>query len=252
MAKRKTKPSDLDRRLDRLWGNGDRPARGPKPALSLDTVIQTGIEVADGAGIEAVTMGRVAEKLGVTTMALYRYVPGKEALVDLMVQAALGAPPQGVPDDWRASLEAWARADRAIMETHPWLLHLTPCSPMGPNWLAWLEAGLAALKNTGLAASEMMAVMAIVDGHVRNMAQMARGVLCDREGKAAEWRESFARVLQRVSADTRYPTLAQLVATGAFMDKTDKFEFGLQRVLDGIATLIEARAAGAIRVTASH
>lgn len=245
MAKPKSGKSSLDCRADLLWGTGERHGRGPKPGLTLDRIVQTGIELAASEDLHAVTMCSVGEQLGVTTMALYRYVPGKEALIDAMVQAALGSPPQVDRGAWRAGLERWARADRAIFGRHPWLLDLATCAPVGPNWLAWLEAGLLALSDTGLTPAEMIAVVGVLDGHARSDAQTARGVVRDPRGSgwAEEWHASFFRVLERNINNPRYPTLSRLVTSGAFNEEGDEFEFGLQRVLDGIETFIQARRA---------
>ena len=58
--------------------------------MSLEGIAQAGIEIADAEGIAAVTMERVADALGFTKMSLYRYVPGKNELVALMIDSALG------------------------------------------------------------------------------------------------------------------------------------------------------------------
>ena len=235
--------------MDLLWGREERPGRGPKPSLTLERIVQSGVALADKGGVRAVTMDRVADALGVTTMALYRYLPGKEPLIDAMLQAALGEPPPVEPADWRGSLERWARADRAVFEAHPWLLDLVPCTPIGPKWLAWLEAGLQSVSQTGLAPNEMLAAVSVVDGYVRYDAQMERGcAMHDPRYKASaeEWRACFARVLERVIADDHFPILSGLVASGAFDQPGDQFEFRLQRVLDGLGALIAQRAAAVV------
>src|SRR5690349_10100499 len=86
-----------------LWGKqpDDGPRRGPKPAFTLEQITRTGIEIADADGITALTMQRVADELGFTKMALYRYVPGKDELVALMTDAALGDPPPLTGRGWR-------------------------------------------------------------------------------------------------------------------------------------------------------
>src|SRR5262247_1427411 len=75
---------DLPRRrsFDLLWGSRERPRRGPKPGLNLDAIVGAAIHVVEVEGLAALTMGRIAEELEVTTMALYRYVPGKYELID--------------------------------------------------------------------------------------------------------------------------------------------------------------------------
>src|ERR1700729_1512024 len=80
--------------LDLLWGTRDRPRRGPRPSLSLDRIVAEAIALADEEGLANLSMQHLAERLGCAKMALYRYVPGKSELVALMVDAALGDPPE--------------------------------------------------------------------------------------------------------------------------------------------------------------
>jgi len=80
--------------LDLLWGTRDRPRRGPRPSLSLDRIVAEAISLADAEGLANLSMQHLAERLGCAKMALYRYVPGKSELVALMVDTALGDPPQ--------------------------------------------------------------------------------------------------------------------------------------------------------------
>jgi AcrR family transcriptional regulator len=236
------------RRRELLWGPGERATRGPKPALTRDRVVAAGIEIADRDGLTALTMRRVADEVGFTTMALYRYVPGKDELIDLMVDAAIGPPPPP-PDeglgDWASELKQWARADLEILRRHPWLLELIARAPQGPNWFAWFEWALRALSQTGLAPAEMLAVIALVDGHVRATAQvflaMARAE--QATGTPGAWEAGFGAAMERVVGDARFPTLTSLAAAGGFQPAAasdDHFEFGLERLLDGIATYIES------------
>ena len=85
--------SPLPPRLQLLWGLQERPRRGPKPGLSLERIVDAAIGLADAGGLAAVSMARVAAELGFTTMSLYRYVPTKDDLLELMVDAASGLPP---------------------------------------------------------------------------------------------------------------------------------------------------------------
>ena len=81
--------SDPIRGLVLLWGRRERPTRGPKPALDIERIVRAGVEVADAEGLEALSMRKVAGRLGVGTMSLYRYVPSKQELLDLMFDATL-------------------------------------------------------------------------------------------------------------------------------------------------------------------
>ncbi|MFE5998159.1 TetR/AcrR family transcriptional regulator C-terminal domain-containing protein [Streptomyces sp. NPDC056454] len=87
-----TGSGDIARSLELLWGTGDRPSRGPKPGLTLDRIVTAAVAVADAEGLSAVSMRRLSTELGTGTMSLYRYVPGKAELLDLMLDRVLGEP----------------------------------------------------------------------------------------------------------------------------------------------------------------
>src|SRR6202035_474722 len=109
--------------LDLLWGRRGRGQRGPKPGLSIDAIVAAAIRLADAEGLEAVSMARVAEQLGFTTMSLYRHVSSKEELLQLMWNgSAQGAEELVITgDDWRARLRVWGMVQREMMDRHPWI-----------------------------------------------------------------------------------------------------------------------------------
>jgi AcrR family transcriptional regulator len=192
-------------------------------------------------------MQSVAKELGFTTMALYRYFPSKDALIDAIVDAAWGAPPQrpGPKGTWREEVERWAWAKRQVMISRPWLGELPfIVAPHGPNWLSWLEAAVEALALTGLAGAEVFDLLHALDGYVRGGSDtaislakaQARGV------SMQEWKAAVAVDLVRAVGNPRYPTLSALIVSGLDRENTveDNFEFGLQRVLDGIETYVES------------
>src|SRR5262245_7512878 len=76
---------DPNRTIELLWGTRDRASRGPKPGLTVDRIVAVALALADQVGLEGLSMRAVAERLGVGTMSLYRYVPGKAELLDVMV-----------------------------------------------------------------------------------------------------------------------------------------------------------------------
>ena len=89
---------DLARTLSLLWRETEPPRRGPRPRHSVDDVVEAAIAIADADGLDAVTMRAVAERLGISPMSLYTYVPGKAELLDLMLDAIyLAMPRQAVP-----------------------------------------------------------------------------------------------------------------------------------------------------------
>jgi len=187
-------------------------------------------------------MRGVAEQLGVAVMSLYRHVPGKDELVELMLDTALGDPPAPDPRaTWRTQLIRWARANLDLYRRHPWLLEaVVSRPPIGPNRLSWFDAALQAVAALGIGTRQRVSVVVLVDSYVRGAAQLAVSVHRPAKGAriaAAEWATLYSRVLRRVVTEQSYPALAKLVTAG-FFDKpdprTDDFEFGLRRVLDGI------------------
>ena len=100
--------------------------RGPGRSLSVDAVVDAGLALADADGLAAVTMRAVARHVGVSTMSVYTYVPGKAELLDLMHDAVLGELPTDyrAHGDWRSATEASVRDVWALYERHPWMLHI--------------------------------------------------------------------------------------------------------------------------------
>ncbi|GFJ93720.1 TetR/AcrR family transcriptional regulator [Phytohabitans rumicis] len=98
----------LRRTIDLLWGEWARPARGPKPSLTLDRIVDAAIALADREGIDALSMRRVAAELGAGTMSLYRHVPGKAELLALMLDKV--SDPGRRPPAWQVPAgEPWWR-----------------------------------------------------------------------------------------------------------------------------------------------
>ncbi|MDI1462576.1 TetR/AcrR family transcriptional regulator [Catellatospora sp. KI3] len=242
--------SALPPNIAAAWGLRERPGKGPRPALSLDLVVAAAIRVARADGIGAVSMSRVATEAGVSTMALYRYVRAKNELLELMVDAAVGSPPQHDPElDWRAGLARWAWAVRASFQRNPWMLRV-PISgpPATPNQLAWLDAGLRYLTGTGLTPAQQMSVILLLSGYVRNEASLGADLQAGPLGAAGTAAEDpmaeYGRMLRLLVDPARFPSLSQVVASGV-LDRADgpddEFVFGLDRILDGIAVLTAAR-----------
>jgi AcrR family transcriptional regulator len=223
-----------------LWEPQPAPRRGPRPTLSLEVIARTGIEIADRDGLTAVTMQKVADALGVTKMALYRYVPGKVELVALMTEAAVGEAPHldTSPNGWRAQLQEWARTlfDRFVR--HPWALETTVgARSIGPHEVGWMERAVAALSGTGLHGGEMLDVTATLAGHVRAMAQQVSAV-----DDAPERTMAAAVTALLHGREERFPAVTAALESAARHDSQDAaLDFGLARILDGVELLVASR-----------
>jgi AcrR family transcriptional regulator len=187
-------------------------------------------------------MQRVAAQLGVTKMALYRYVPGKAELVALMVDAAIGPYPQvrAGRSGWREQLEDWARELIHVFRQHPWALDAT-VGPriMGPAELSWLERAVSSLDGTKLNGAERMDAAVLLVGHIRGISQQARAT-----GPAGNPEAQLGAILGDLmqAHGERFPALtAALTSTAQSHGQDQAWEFGLQRILDGLAVLIDER-----------
>ncbi|MET9441581.1 TetR/AcrR family transcriptional regulator [Streptomyces sp. NPDC006610] len=241
---------DIGRTLELLWDLGRRPSRGPRPGLTLERIVETAVEIADREGLAAVSMRRIATELGTGAMTLYRYVPGKAELLDLMLDRVQrpSQDPEALGDGgWRAALEALGRATLALYRRHPWLLQVNQSRPvLGPSAIEGTEKVLSRIRPMGLSDAELVSAILVVDNYVVGA---ARTRLYQEEAERssgltdAEFWQAQVPVLEKVMASGRYPVMASLSAE-AWGPDFDHFEFGLQRILDGLEALVARRAAG--------
>jgi AcrR family transcriptional regulator len=240
--------SAVRRSLQLMWGGVPEPTRGPKPGLEIGTIVRAAIDLADAEGLVALSMRRIAAALGVGAMSLYRYVPGKAELVDLMVDEVFGenlATGSAVEGDWRGRLEAFGRQEWALYFRHPWMLQIAHGRPMlGPNSMRSTDIALRALDDIGLTEDEMLAAVVTVSSFVAGLAKTTLEAVqaADRTGISdEEWWEIQGEYVGPAVVAGELPMLTKVGEAGAFNSEFDNFEFGLQRVLDGLGVLIEAR-----------
>lgn len=243
---------DLRRSIALLWGVPGAGRRGPKPSRSVEEVVSAAVALADAEGLAALSMRRVAETLGLSPMALYTYVPSKAELVDLMVDRVaveISEPGPGLTG-WREKVEHLARQRWSMAQHHPWLLQVgVHRPPLGPNILAKIESTLQALDGQGLTEFEMNHFTALILNYVRGSARAAldaREVERESGLTDAQWWALNAELLEGLMEPERYPTTTRVgaaykAADQVGLDPASDFEFGLQRVLDGIAVFIDRR-----------
>ncbi|WP_327355181.1 TetR/AcrR family transcriptional regulator [Streptomyces sp. NBC_01304] len=236
--------------LEMAWGLRERPSKGPKPGLSLERIVDAAVALAASEGLAAVSMGRVAKELGVSTMSLYRYVGAKDELYILMLEAVTPEPPAPPGDvtGWRDLLAHWARSQRAIFHRNLWVLRI-PVSgpPASPRQLAWMEGGLSALAGTGLEEGEKLGLLMLVGGFVRNEATIMSDIdaaLTESGATPDQMMGGYARTLAALTDPEGFPAITRVLASGVLQhaDEPDaEFDFGLDRLLDGIEVLVNSR-----------
>jgi AcrR family transcriptional regulator len=211
--------------------------------------------VADADGLDAVSMARVASELGFTTMSLYRYVSSKDELLQLMWNAsAQGAESLVLEgDDWRSRLRMWTLVQRTMLDRHPWITQMPMAAPpFGPNSLTFVERGLESLAGTGLADPDKLRIIGLLSSYTLSEARMAYDATRARaegpttapgQDAGAAW--TFEALLRELVDAERYPLL-HAIAWGddpggdpSGSDEWEAFLWGLDRILDGVQTLIQ-------------
>ena len=247
-----TDAPDLPPRLALAWGVAERPERAPKRELSIERIVETAIEIADADGLGAVSMAKVAQSLGFTTMSLYRYVTSKDDLLLLMQEAAIDVeyPPAHEPADWRAELREWVLFTMETLRAHPWFLDVpVQSAPLTPNSLRVVDAGLRALRTTPLDEEEKISAILLLSGYATNAVRLEASLTraASEAGDDAVNGTAYADALRGLVDEVRFPHLHPLVASGAYVEEgqLDDTAWGLERVLDGVAAYVDARAAGA-------
>ncbi len=252
-----------------LWGppgaHGRRSGPGPRPGLTLEMILDTAIEIADEAGMTALSMRAVGERLGRTAMALYTYIPSKNEMVDLMYDRALAELAAGGEHGpgWRAAVMSWADDLWAFYMRHPWALQVSPTRPVqGPNEYALIESLVRILYRADLAPTPLRGAVGALFQHVRGAAQSvaeARQAATVTGVSDEEWWSTRSALMAEVAPDfaERFPMLTRLGRETPETERTSPYEreparrnldLGLTFLLDGIAARIDepARSADAV------
>jgi len=216
------------------------------PRLAPGRIVAAAMAVADAEGLAGLSMRRVATEIGVATMSLYRHVADKDDLLLQMMDAAFGEcrfparPPQG----WRDQLELAARTLWAMFQRHPWLapaLSVTRPQPIARG-LACAEWVLSALDGRGLDPATMLTIHITLVNYVRGTAvnleleadaEAASGLNSD------EWLDTQGPAMRSIVAAGHFPVFERITASDYDFNLENLFEFGLQRLLDGLTALID-------------
>lgn len=234
-----------------------RPRRGPEHGLSVDRIVAAAVRIADADGdLSNLSMRRVARELGVGTMSLYTYVASRAELVEVMLDAAYGEAVTELArldvSDWRVGLRGVAEINWDLYNRHPWLLQVfTGRPPLGPNALAKYDHELRILDGIGLDDVEMDSVLTLVHNHVEGVARrtVEAELVVRRTGRTdAQWWAATQPVLAKVYEPGRFPLAERVGAAagmthGAAHSAEHEYAFGPERLIEGVAALIDGRAA---------
>ncbi|MFF5181440.1 TetR/AcrR family transcriptional regulator [Micromonospora sp. NPDC000316] len=223
-----------------------RSGPGRRPGYSRAQITATAIRIADADGLDATTMRRVGQELGTGAMSLYRYVPKRDDLIDLMVDAVGGEIelPDRPSGDWRADLSLVAHQTRAVGLRHPWQVTLARRPTLGPNSLRVYDFALSALDGFGLHIDAMTTLNSMVGDYVQSAVrdeigwlEQARHTGMDRSQWMAEYVGPY---VSQVIASGKYPMFTRNILEGRLSHQPPdaRFQYGLDHVLNAIAAAL--------------
>jgi AcrR family transcriptional regulator len=228
-----------------IWAVAAPGAR--KPRFSREQIAQTALHIADTERFEALSMRRVADKLGAGTMTLYYYVRTKEDLLALVEDALMGETCDAcdpLPKPWRAAIKKIAFATRATYVRHAWALRSFTGVRLGPNALRHIEQSLQAVASLDSSYERKLEILSIVDdyvfGHCAGLARRSERPQLDRKSTKA-----LSEAMKRALDDGDHPHLRAMIGNEdpaaaftkslGFMTEEHQFESGLEALLEGLA-----------------
>jgi AcrR family transcriptional regulator len=244
----------VQNRAQRDQGRGPRGRARATPSLSRAEIVDAAIAVADAEGSEAISMRRIAQVLRAGTMSLYWHVANKEHLLDLMLDALIAEVEVPEPSgDWRADLRALGSNYRAMLLRHLWMMDFVGGRPpLGPNTMLNMDQSLALLDVADLDIATAVNVLSTMLTYVLGAAlREAREIRVQREQERAEfdpaeWEPARAAWRDRLDADGRFTRVVAFLDAGLDPDaeetRDERFEFGLDCLLDGLAARVPALA----------
>lgn len=205
--------------------------------LSREQLGRAGLEIVDREGLEGLSMRRLADALGVGKMTLYGYVRSKDELVDAIIDVAVGeAEPPDTRGSWRDQLGALMRTRHRNLNAHPGLVAIRFTRPVvRPDALRFGEAGMRILASAGFDAQESARAFRLLFTYVVGYAGLSP------QATTEDARRQAAVAIAGLPAD-EYPHLTGAADPfSAAMGGEGQFEHGLELILDGLESRLQAR-----------
>ncbi|MEU6508790.1 MULTISPECIES: TetR/AcrR family transcriptional regulator [unclassified Streptomyces] len=226
-----------------VWERMAQPPPAPRPVLTHARIVVAALRIADADGLDAVSMRRLATELGVSAMTCYRYVSGKDDIIELMLDRVRAEMLLEQPSAyWREVLRASALRFRQVVLRHPWMTEVPGRILFAPTpaHLALMEQQFTALDGLGLSGEQMADITRAVTAYTRASThdEIARERLRAPEGWSSgqEARKANLARLSFLLEGGDYPVYQRYVREASPHDDDNaRFEFGLDCLLDGMA-----------------
>jgi AcrR family transcriptional regulator len=215
-----------------------RPAKPRRRTLSREAIVDAALRVLDDEGLDAVTMRRVAQELDTGGASLYAHVDGKDDLIELVRDRVIGEVriPDPDPDHWQEQVKACVREMRRVMVAHRDIARASRANiPLGPNALSAMDRILAVMRAADLPdqvvawAADLLGLFATAIA-IEDSSYAAR--LTPEE--MARYLAELGEYVHSLPAD-RFPNIAALAGPMTSGDGDERFEFGLDVLVAGLA-----------------
>jgi AcrR family transcriptional regulator len=218
-----------------------RPAPDAREPLSRERVLVAALALADGEGIDGLSMRKLATELGVEAMSLYHWFPSKDALQAAMLDVVYGeieVPPIGA--DWRASMRRMAISYHDALLRHRWAcgLLMSRADISAPR-MRYMDAVLGRLAEAGLSDTLVDHAYHALDSYVVGFTLWQLPII----GLADQFPTLAEDLLRRITREEYPHLIAHMEYHMAPRSEGERaFEFGLNLLLDGLERLRAADA----------
>jgi AcrR family transcriptional regulator len=231
-----------------LWGLQE-PATSRRTTIDRHQIVTEAIEIADREGLGSVTMRSVAAALGTGAMSLYRHVPDKDALVSLMVDAAIGGPPDdlsedALPEGWRARLRLVAERTWELCQRHRWFPEASMTRPpITPSGIRGFELALSFFDDFELDIGTKAHFVSTV---YTTVVHTALNAIIEQDARAraalteAEMFEAGRPFVMEVITSGRFPRVSAFIVEAQHLDETARMRAAIELIIDGIAARLDA------------
>jgi AcrR family transcriptional regulator len=231
-----------------------RPRRQPRSSLTREQIVAEALRLLDTEGVDALSMRKLAAGLGVGTTSLYWYVANRDELIELVIDEIYGElelPASVGADDWREAARRLAHSIRSTTLRHPWVVsmldRLVGATFFGPNLAKATERMFALFEGAGFELPEAERALNTLNSYVFgvSMGEAAWHNWLVRHGTSPqEWLDESRRMVD-AAATEGLERLRALVTNyeGTDPEKVvnEDFEYGLERVLDGLQARLDGR-----------
>ena len=205
--------------------------------LSRDRILRAAVALADREGIDALTMRKLGEELGVEAMSLYNHVANKDDILDGIVDLVVtevDVPGEGT--DWKTAMRTRAISAHEVLLTHPWAATLiTSRFNIGPGMTRYIDSTLGRLREGGFSIEGALDAWNAIDSHVYGFTLQELGLPFEVDDAS----QVSADVLAQLPAD-EFPHLAEVITEIMTSGREEDFEFGLGLILDGLERLLRS------------